>query len=208
MKDVTLDKDKLLVIYGCGGHARSLSDVAISNGHENIIFVDENARTGEKQFGFDVVSKWDINQAAYIILALGDNQKRALLFQELMTSGNLISLVADSVHWGKNAIVEKGVFVGEGAHLGPNAYVDENTIINTHCVIEHDCHIGKHSHISVNATVAGRSRIGDFVMIGTGATVIDGITIASHVTVGAGATVIQDITEPGVYVGVPAKRKQ
>ncbi len=73
------------------------------------------------------------------------------------------------------------------------------------CVIEHDCLIGKHSHISVNAVIAGKSQIGDFVMIGANATVIDGIKICSHVTVGAGAVVVEDITEPGTYVGVPAK---
>ncbi|HSW93398.1 MAG TPA: NeuD/PglB/VioB family sugar acetyltransferase [Gammaproteobacteria bacterium] len=197
---------KSLVIYGCGGHARSLADVALSNGIEQLIFVDNDARDNEKQFGFDVVKNFSLEKTTECILALGDNKQRAALFDSL--KNNIISLISIHAHIGKNAEIAKGVFVGNGAHIGPNAKIGENTIINTHAVVEHDCVIGKHSHISVNAVVAGKSTVGDFVMIGTGATVIDRIKMCSHVTVGAGAVVVRDITEPGTYVGVPARKTE
>lgn len=203
----SLDTKIKLAVYGCGGHARSLADVALSNGHSNLIFVDEKANINETLFGFDVLKQWKIEQDAYVILALGDNLKRADLFQKLVDSECIVPIVAEDVHWGRNARLETGVFVGRGVHLGPNAFIGANTIINTHCVVEHDCKIGRHCHISVNSTVAGSCRIGDFVMIGVGATVIDGVSICSHVMIGAGAVVVNDITEPGVYVGVPAVQK-
>jgi serine acetyltransferase len=43
-------------------------------------------------------------------------------------------------------------------------------------------------------------------MIGAGSTVIEGKKIAACCVVGAGATVVHDLTEPGVYVGSPARR--
>jgi sugar O-acyltransferase (sialic acid O-acetyltransferase NeuD family) len=196
---------KSLVIYGCGGHARSLADVALANGIEHLIFVDDHAQPDEKQFGFDVVKTISLEKNMDCILALGDNEQRAALFESLQND-NIITLISNHAHIGKNAQIAKGVFIANGAHIGPNTTIDVNTIINTHCVLEHDCVIGKHSHISVNAAVAGKCAIGDFVMIGIGASVIDGIKICSHVIVGAGAAVVDDITEPGTYVGLPARK--
>lgn len=196
---------KSLVIYGCGGHARSLADIALDNGIEKLVFVDDHARENEKQFGFDVVKSIPLNEVTECILALGDNNQRAALFDSLKDS-NIISLISSHAHIGKNAEIARGVFIGNGAHIGPNARIGDNTIINTHAVVEHDCVIGKHCHISVNAVVAGRSTVGDFVMVGAGATVIDGVKIGSHITIGAGAVVIDDILAPGTYVGVPARK--
>ncbi len=195
-----------LVIYGCGGHARSLADVALLNGYESLIFVDDYAKENEQLFGFKVVKSLNINPRDPVILALGDNQKRAELFQQLQHQQNIVSLIAKDAHLGKNSSIATGVFVGQGAHIGPNAKIQENTIINTHAVIEHDCVIGKHGHISVNTTIAGTCHIGDYVMVGAGATVIDGIKICSDVIIGAGAVVVKNITIPGTYVGVPAKQ--
>ncbi len=193
-----------LIIHGCGGHARSVADIALSNGIEHLIFVDPHARPDEKMFGFEVVKSISDNPHADCIVAIGNNLLRAKIFAIIEKSAT--SLIANNAHLGKNAVIERGVFIGSGAHIGPNTKIGANTIINTHCVIEHDCVIGKHNHISVNAVIAGTSETGDFVMIGTGATVINNIKICSHVTVGAGAVVVRDITEPGTYVGVPAKK--
>ena len=203
---INLNLAKTLVIYGCGGHARSLADVALANGHTTLLFVDPMARKDERLFNFDVVQSLPAIKDFYAILAAGDNKVRAELFEKMPPNQTLVSLISSDAHIGKNVEIGLGTFVGQGAHIGPNAKIGENTIINTHCVIEHDCQIGAHSHISVNTTVAGSCRMGDFVMIGTGATVIDGIYVCSEVTIGAGAVVIQDITESGVYVGVPARK--
>ncbi|HSW69971.1 MAG TPA: NeuD/PglB/VioB family sugar acetyltransferase [Gammaproteobacteria bacterium] len=199
-----LNNKKSLVIYGCGGHARSVADIALANGIEHLIFVDDHARPGEKMFDFDVVKNISPGPDIPCIIALGDGEQRAALFKTL--EKKVVSLISNHSHIGKNAQIGQGVFVGNGAHIGPNAKIGVNTIINTHCVVEHDCVIGRHSHISVNSIVAGKCEIGDFVMIGAGATVIDGIKICSNVMVGGGAAVVCDITEPGTYVGVPAKK--
>jgi UDP-perosamine 4-acetyltransferase len=54
--------------------------------------------------------------------------------------------------------------------------------------------------------VCGAVTIGAYSLIGAGATVIEGKKIAECCIVGAGATVIHDLTEPGTYVGSPARR--
>jgi UDP-perosamine 4-acetyltransferase len=61
-------------------------------------------------------------------------------------------------------------------------------------------------HIAPGVTISGGVTIGRFSMIGAGATVIEGRRIASECIVGAGAIVVHDLTEPGVYIGSPARR--
>lgn len=43
-------------------------------------------------------------------------------------------------------------------------------------------------------------------MLGAGAVIIDGLLVGNHSVIGAGAVVCNAITEPGVYVGVPARK--
>ena len=48
------------------------------------------------------------------------------------------------------------------------------------------------------------TKIGNRVSIGTNATILP-VTICHQVVIGAGAVVTKDITEPGIYVGNPAR---
>jgi len=196
-----------LVIYGCGGHARSVADVALSSGVEHLVFIDERAQENEKIFDFDVLTNFKDQYNKLCIVAVGDNRERALIFNKLIIGDSpVISIISNTAYLGKNAEYDLGVFVGHAAHIGPYAKIGDATLINTHCIIEHECIVGKYCHISVNAVLAGRTKIGDFVTIGAGATVIDGLNICSNVVIGAGAVVVEDICEPGVYVGVPARK--
>jgi len=51
------------------------------------------------------------------------------------------------------------------------------------------------------------TKIGNGVSIGTNATVLP-VSICDRVVVGAGAVVTKDITEPGIYVGNPARLRR
>ena len=48
------------------------------------------------------------------------------------------------------------------------------------------------------------TRLGNRVSVGTNATILP-VTICDDVVIGAGAVVTKDITEPGIYVGNPAR---
>ncbi len=203
-----VNNQQTLIIHGCGGHARSVADVALFNGVNELLFVDAMAREHETLFGFPVVKSAASPLHASSIVALGDNQLRATLFTALQKNNvKLPPLIArDAYVSSQLKNIADGVFVGHGVHLGPNVSIAENTILNTHCLIEHDVIVGKHCHISINATVAGKCRIGDFVMLGANATLIDNVSLCDNVIIGAGALVIASITEPGTYVGVPARK--
>jgi serine acetyltransferase len=56
--------------------------------------------------------------------------------------------------------------------------------------------------------LGGTVKVGELTHVGIGATVKNNIAICSGCTIGAGAVVVKDISEKGIYIGVPAKRKK
>ena len=195
-----------IVFLGCGGHSRSVADVLLtSDPGEEILFVDENAREGERLFGFPVVRTVDLASFDRVFVALGDNDRRADTY-ETIDRRKLVTIVSSSAHVSSRATIGAGCFIGNGAHLGPFATVGDDTIINTGSVLDHEVQVGRHCHVGPNATISGRTIIGDRVFVGVGATVIDRISICADVTIGAGGVVVGDIREPGTYVGVPVRR--
>lgn len=196
---------KKLIVFGCGGHSRSVIDVLIAmKDNAEIIFVDENAMDGEKIYGFSVVKNYDISDED-VFFALGDNLHRKMIY-DTIGRNNLISIISDKSHVGIYSEIGKGTFIGNYCHIGPHVKIGDNTIINNGAVVDHEVIIGNHCHIGPNSTVSGRSCIEDLVFLGVGATVVDKVRICSNVVIGAGATVTKHITEPGTYVGAPAKR--
>lgn len=195
--------DNLILLYGCGGHSRSVTDILLANDvRTNICYIDENARDGELLYGFKVLARWQGPKPPYF-LAIGDNAMRQKLFREIGSSG-LISVISGKAHVGHHTLISPGVFIGNFCHIGPEVVVGINTIVNNGAIIEHEVSIGEHSHLAPNVAVSGKCKIGDLVFIGVGASVKDNIEICSNVIVGAGATVVKNITVPGVYIGTPA----
>ena len=110
-----------LIIYGCGGHARSVA-TAVKNAW-NIIFVDPGARKGEKIFGFDVLPDWKaISNLEYCFfhVAIGDGEKRKKVFKMLKSRKlRLPVLCESSAIIGPETIIGEGAFIAEGVYIGP-----------------------------------------------------------------------------------------
>jgi sugar O-acyltransferase (sialic acid O-acetyltransferase NeuD family) len=201
------DNSSGLLIFGFGGHARSVADIAFSSGVSNFCFVDSNAREGESFIGHPVIKQWEgsLPKGWQAISANGNNVLRQESCEYIKNMGwTLATLIAPSATTGIGSKIAEGSVIAHQAHIGPMASIGKGCIINTAAVVEHESKIGDFVHISVNSTIAGRSTIGDYSFIGAGATVIDGINVCNNVIVGAGSVVIRNIDCPGVYVGSPA----
>ena len=56
------------VIIGCGGHARSIADVILDNDqYADIVFLDKNAKSNEKLFGFPIIAHYNIKNEKVIV---------------------------------------------------------------------------------------------------------------------------------------------
>lgn len=115
--------------------------------------------------------------------------------------------IASSRSWvAASAVVGAGCIIAPFAAVSSNARVGSHVLVNLHASVSHDAVIGDFATLSPGSRVGGRSRLGDGVFLGIGATVSNDVAVAPGVIIGAGAVVVSDLTEPGVYIGVPARR--
>lgn len=197
----------MYVVFGCGGHARSILDVIFFNNREEKCYlIDVNAKENEKIMGCEVnreLQKGMIN--SNFIVGIGNNLKRKQIVQKYM-SLRYSNIISKDAYIGFFTEFGIGNFLAHSIHIGPYVKIGDHNIINTNAVIEHECRIGNFCHIGPNSTISGRSILGNNVFLGVGSTVIDKIKITDNVIVGAGAVVVNDILEAGTYVGVPARK--
>jgi sugar O-acyltransferase (sialic acid O-acetyltransferase NeuD family) len=200
-----------LVILGCGGHARSVADVALASGYRRLLFIDDNAQLAEAILGHPVQRELPrvLPGSWGWIAAAGDNRRRQHQIAAMADSGwpanSLATLISPTATIGAGAGIGAGSFIAHHAHIGPLAQVGTGVIVNTNALVEHECVVGDYTHVSVNATVAGRSRVGSRCFICAGSTVIDGISIGDDITLGAGAVAIVSLETSATYVGIPAR---
>ncbi len=196
-----------VILIGGGGHAAVIADIILRSGDRLVGFLDDDSEKkellGAKRLG--VVSDWVRHaDTALFLLAIGDNRLRESLSRELSVRWH--TAVHPAAVVGADAVIGEGSVVMAGAVVNPGAAVGRHCIINTGAIVEHDNHIADFVHLSPHATLCGTVSVGARTHIGAGATVINNLFVCADAVVGAGAVVARDITEPGTYVGVPARR--
>jgi UDP-N-acetylbacillosamine N-acetyltransferase len=197
-----------MVLLGCGGHARSVADVALAAGCERLLFVDEQARADETLLGFPVQRFLPPRAEGFVYVpCAGDNRRRLSQIRQLSEASlPMATVISPCATVGRSARVSPGCFVGHHAHIGPLTRLGFGCIVNTAAVVEHDCILEECCHVSIHSSVAGHSKLGDCVFLGAGAVVIHNISVASYAIIGAGGVVVSSIELPGTYVGVPVRR--
>ena len=187
-----------------------VADAAIANGCWTQIAVSD---ADPKAWGqallpkltiVDVKSWQGLNFLVHI--SIGDNAARARE-AEALGIHRLASICHPAAVISTFSSLAEGCFVAAGAVVAAGAKIERGVIVNHAAVVDHDVHIGNFSHIAPHATLGGSVKIGRRVLIGAGAVVLPSITIGDDVVVGAGAVVTGDLTAPGVYVGVPARKR-
>lgn len=110
------------------------------------------------------------------------------------------------------------VFVGPFVEIQSDVVIGCRTRIQSHSficskvIIGDDCFIG-HGVMFTNDKFIDRqlskdflpTKIGNKVYIGSNSTILP-ISICDDVVIGAGSVVTKDITEPGTYIGNPARK--
>ena len=122
----------------------------------------------------------------YVLLKKGTKVgSNVLIDSYVRSSGN--NCIGDNATLRYGATIAKEVTIEEGVFISPNVM----TIYSTH------------SSDAVPGTV-----IGKHAYIGTAAVLGPGVKIGPEVVIGAMSYANRDCLEPGVYVGVPARKKE
>lgn len=111
------------------------------------------------------------------------------------------------------SFIDTSAVIGEGCFIGPHTIIEQRAVIEHNVFIyagvnvSHDSKISSHSFIAPSVAIAGFVEIGQCCFIGLQSAIIDGVNITSGTVVGAGALVLNHISEPGLYIGSPARKK-
>lgn len=199
---------KDVIIIGAGGHAKVIADIVQCSGDNILGFLDGYINTdtflGKPVLGND--SDFHLFPDAYFIIAIGNAAARERISGNMPDAKWYTAIHPTAVISTLDTSIGEGSVVMANAVINPCAHVGKHCIVNTTAVVEHDNKIDDFVHVSVGTKLAGTVTIGKRTWIGVGASVSNGITICKDCMIGAGAVVVKDITEPGTYVGVPARK--
>jgi len=198
-----MEKIKKLAIYGKSGHAKVIREIALLNGYNEFIFIDDD--TSKKDvISYEYFKSLDLD--IEVIIAIGNNVIREKIYQQLSEDDYAHALlIHPSAQISTSASISEGSVVMAGVIVNAEAKIGKAVILNSACIIEHDNQIEDFVHISPNVALAGDVKVKKSTHIGIGASVIQGVTIEENVIVGAGSVVIRDISKNQVVAGVPAK---
>lgn len=197
-----------LIIFGAGGHATSVGDIALAAGFTIANFVDPH-KAGGKLLGIPIVGTFAGNPQDHLFcLALGDNQGR-----EKSRAGEASAppldrfpaLIHPAASVSTFAKVGHGSVVMAGARIGPNSVIGDFCVINTRAALDHDCHVGDFATVAPGAVTGGFVKVGRASMVGIGAVVRNDLTIGANTILGAGSYLNKDLADNCVAYGSPAK---
>ena len=193
-----------MILFGAGGHVKSVMDIAHSIEERITLIYDDNPLV---ESIFDIpVQKYIIGGIIPIetwVITIGCNRVRKVVRERLFGKfGVLVHKTASISHWAK---IGNGTVVMAQAVINAGAFVGNHCIINSGAIVEHDCILEDFVHLSPNVGLGGAVTIKEGSHIGTGACIIPGITIGKWATVGAGAVIIKDVPDGAVVVGNPGR---
>ncbi len=201
-----------LIIYGAGGHGRSLAALIQKKGNFNLIgFIDDGRAEGEEVLGLPFLggreklaelAKEGVRLAVNGVGGIGNLKSRLDVYNLLAQFGFHCPTV---IH--PTACIEDSAVLREGCQVLPLAYIGTQVeagygcIINTGAIVSHNCQLADYVNLSPGATLAGGVSIGEGSLVGMRATINLNVRIGRRALIGNGATVKTDVPDGGV---VPA----
>lgn len=199
-----------LVIFGGGGHGKTVIDLVRAMGTYRIVGVfDDGLPEGSDVLGVPVLGggkdldEWHergIQLAANAVGGIGNYRQRLKIFDLLAQAGYRFPiLVHPNAVIERSATLETGTQVLAQAYVGSAARVGFGSVLNAGAIVSHDCVLGQVVNLSPGATLAGNVRVENYAQIGMRATVNMQITIGEAALLGNGCTVKADVP-PSVRV--------
>jgi sugar O-acyltransferase (sialic acid O-acetyltransferase NeuD family) len=207
--------NKKTTIVGYSGHGFVAVDILLAMKMSITTYCDDDEKTNnpfhlsylgkEKDF-FSSISYLNNQHTWQFFISIGNNNIREKVFSFLMDrKASIINAIHPKAIIASSCIVGSGVMAAANTTVNPICKIGNGVICNTSCSIDHECIIDDFAHIAPGAVLNGNVKIGKRTFIGANATIKQGVQIGNDVTIGMGACVVKNISEPGIYIGNPAK---
>jgi sugar O-acyltransferase (sialic acid O-acetyltransferase NeuD family) len=158
-------------IYGTGGHARVLYELATLNRIQVAGFCDDHV--GEEVRFLDLpVRKYmpDCFPGSAVLIGVGSNHSRRAIASTITHAAYDLkhpgAVCAANVMTGAGSVILSGAVVQTAVRIG------NHCIINAGCVVDHDAIIKDFVHIGPRAYIGGGAIIGEGAVIGPGAVIM------------------------------------
>jgi len=192
--------NKMVIIIGASGHGKVIADIVRANGDEVLGFLDDDESKGT----LGRVCDWCKYTNAEFVIGIGNAEIRERISKlscKWYTAIHPSAVISPEAEIGDGTVVMANVVINSGAIIG------KHCIVNSGAIVEHDNRLSDFVHVSVGAKLGGNVSIGKSTWIGIGAVVSNNISVCEGCMIGAGAVVVNDIKEKGIYIGVPARKK-
>ena len=207
-------------IFGTSGFALEAADVVSLNGDEPLLIaqsMDAPAIDPDlKDLALKIIPQSQVDSLDLdgFVIAIGNNDIRKRIHDEF-ASLPWINLVHPDTTIGDSSLrflsKRRGCIILAGSRVSVNVRFGDFTILNLNSSVSHDCWLHDFCNICPGVNLSGNVEVGGGTFLGTNTSVVNGkedqrLSIAAGTYVGAGAVITESITEPGVYVGAPARR--
>jgi sugar O-acyltransferase (sialic acid O-acetyltransferase NeuD family) len=204
--DLPKSDKPLLLVYGGGGHAKSVMEIVLQLGTFTIAgILDDGLPAGTAVLGIPVLGtraalpvllEKGVRLAANGVGGIIDIHVRVKIFELLESSGfSFPALTHPRATLEPSAKISAGVQVFANAYVGAEARLQPRCMVNTNAVVSHDCEIGEYSHIAPGALLAGHVHVGARSLVGMGVTTAIGVRIGDGARIGNGAIILADVPD-------------
>lgn len=205
---------KRLAFIGAGMLGKQALEIAnLQKEHSFVGFYDDFCEDTTFE-GLPIIGKIDEIEKDFkngvfdeLFIAIGYNHLgfKQELFKRF-TSIPMATIVHPSAIVEDTAVLQGGNLLYAMAYVGPRCTMEFGSVLNIMSYLAHDIILGNCSFMSGGINVGGKTNIGERCFIGLSTAIIDEVTICNDVFLGAGTVVSKSISEPGTYVGVPARK--
>lgn len=180
----------------CGYHIDALLDIHAGGFYDNTPILHESSFDPTKHNA---------------VIAIGNSHLRKKIVERITSEyGSVFVSVIDP----STIILAPNVEIGIGAVIAPGCVLTSDIKIGNYCQLNvstsimHDVHTGDFFTTAPGVRINGRVNIGHMVSFGSNASTKENVSVCDNVAVGAGACIVNNIVDPGIYVGVPAKKME
>lgn len=198
-----------LIIYGGGGHGKSLIDLVRMLGSYRIVgVIDDALPLGTNIMGVPVLGGADkldelykngVRLAVNAVGGIGNVNIRLKIFDRLAAAGFACpTIVHPSAVVEPSATLAAGIQVMPHAYIGSEAVIGYGAIINTGAIVSHECRVGDFVNLAPGSILAGQVQVGTAALVGMGVTVNLQVKIGRQARIGNSAIIKQDVPDNGI----------
>jgi len=196
-------------IFGSAGFAKEVWAVCKRLKIPIPYFIDKH-NEGNLVCSTPIISDDDFDPKKYrAIVAIGDPKIRRKLCNFVKHKGGKFRTIVDpsAILLNPSRIeISEGCVICAGVVITIDVFLGKHCHVNLNSTIGHDTQIGDYVTISPGVNISGNVKIGKNCYIGTSASIKEHINICDDTTIGMGSIVVKNIEDPGIYIGIPARR--